>query len=113
MILSFVDNIIRLQTMKALMHVFEANRAGYTLLETRISNEVDDASDEGTLFRANSMAAKLFANYVRMTSLQYLWLTLVTSVNTINDNAIEAFGAVGEGFWIHTLRSPSIDTNRR
>lgn len=85
------------------MRVFEANKAGYKLLETRITIEVGEASDEGTLFRANSMAAKLFANYVRMTSLQYIWLTLVTSINSINDNALETFGTDdGFAFFLNT-----------
>ena len=74
------------------MRVFEANRQGYQLLERRISDEVEAADEEGTLVRANSIAAKLFGTYVRMTSLPYCWFTLVTSVNSLNDNALEAFG---------------------
>jgi hypothetical protein len=77
---------------KAVMRVFEANHRGYQLLERRISDEVEAADEEGTLFRANSIAAKLFGTYVRMTSLPYCWFTLVTSVNSLNDNALEAFG---------------------
>ncbi|ELR10938.1 GTPaseactivator protein for Ras-like GTPase [Acanthamoeba castellanii str. Neff] len=82
---------------KAVMRVFEANHRGYQLLERRISDEVEAADEEGTLFRANSIAAKLFGTYVRMTSLPYCWFTLVTSVNSLNDNALEAFGDEQEG----------------
>jgi hypothetical protein len=74
------------------MRVYEANGKGYRLLEQRISDEVAAADEEGTLFRANSVAAKLFGAYVRMTSLPYLWFMLVTSVNSLNDNALESFG---------------------
>jgi hypothetical protein len=81
------------QVCKAVMRVFEANNQGYNLLERRISDEVAMADDEGTLFRANSIAAKLFGSYVRMTSLPFIWYTLVASVNSLNDNAIEAFGS--------------------
>jgi hypothetical protein len=81
------------QVCKAVMRVFEANNQGYSLLERRISDEVAMADDEGTLFRANSIAAKLFGSYVRMTSLPFIWYTLVASVNSLNDNAIEAFGS--------------------
>jgi hypothetical protein len=84
---------VGLQACKAVMRVFEANNQGYNLLERRISDEVAMAGDEGTLFRANSIAAKLFGSYVRMTSLPFIWYTLVTSVNSLNDNAIEAFGS--------------------
>lgn len=77
---------------KALMVVFEAHHLGFELLEVRITEEVAAASDEGTLFRANSLAAKLFACYVRLVALPYLFFTLVTSVNSLNDNAKESFG---------------------
>jgi hypothetical protein len=77
---------------KAVMCIYEAHHQGFELLEQRITHEVGVASDEGTLFRANSLAAKLFAAYVRMVALPYLWATLVTSVNSLNDNAAEAFG---------------------
>jgi hypothetical protein len=77
---------------KAVMCIYEAHHQGFEVLEQRITHEVSVASDEGTLFRANSLAAKLFAAYVRMVALPYLWATLVTSVNSLNDNAAEAFG---------------------
>jgi hypothetical protein len=81
---------------KAVMCIYEAHHQGFELLEQRITHEVSVASDEGTLFRANSLAAKLFASYVRMVALPYLWATLVTSVNSLNDNAAEAFGQEGQ-----------------
>lgn len=52
--------------------------------------EVDRADEEGTLFRANSAAAKMFTFYMRMISLKYLWHVLVLSVRALNDNAIES-----------------------
>jgi hypothetical protein len=86
------------------MRVFEANHQGYHLLERRITDEVAMADDEGTLFRANSIAARLFGTYVRMTSLPFIWKMLVTSVNALNDNALEAFGSE-QGPYLSSLRS--------
>jgi hypothetical protein len=78
---------------KAVMCVFESNHLGYQILEQRISREVESAGDAGTLFRSNSLSARMFSFYVRMMAMPYLWWTLVTSVNSLNDNAIETFGA--------------------
>jgi hypothetical protein len=83
------------QVAKALMRVYEFQQRGYELIERQISKEVAIASDEGTLFRANSLAAKLFASYVRMIALPFTWFMLVTSVNSINDNAVDSFGDDG------------------
>lgn len=79
------------------MRIYEAHHKGYELLEQRISKEVQESYQEGTLFRSNSIAAKLFSSYVRMSALPYIWFTLVTSINSINDNAIESFGLESQG----------------
>lgn len=81
---------------KAVMCVFESNQLGYQILEQRISREVEAAPDAGTLFRSNSLSVRMFSFYVRMVGLQYLWFTLVTSVHSLNDNAVESFGAESE-----------------
>jgi hypothetical protein len=70
------------------MRVAQSKNKGCELLGARISHEVASASDEGTLFRANSAAPKLFATLVRIVALQYIWHTLVLQVNLLNDNAI-------------------------
>jgi hypothetical protein len=77
------------------MRVYEFQQRGYELIERQISKEVAMASDEGTLFRANSLAAKLFSSYVRMIAMPFTWFMLVTSVNSINDNAVDSFGDEG------------------
>jgi hypothetical protein len=79
-----------LQAAKAVVRLFEANQQGGALLLRRISFEIELASEESTLFRANSVAAKMYTAYVKMVGLRYLWHTLVLSVHSINDRAIEA-----------------------
>lgn len=79
------------------MCVFEANHQGYAILTARISAEIEAAPNAGTLFRSNSLAARMFSYYVRMSALQYLWYTLVTSVHSLHDNAQETFGSSGSG----------------
>jgi hypothetical protein len=77
------------QVCRDLMRVAQSKNKGCELLAARISHEVALASDEGTLFRANSAAPKLFSTFVRLVALPYLWHTLVIAVNMINANAIE------------------------
>jgi hypothetical protein len=62
----------------------------YNFVAHSITHEVDIADEEGTLFRANSTAAKLFTQYMRMIALRYLWHVLVVSLHSLNDNAREA-----------------------
>jgi hypothetical protein len=71
--------------------VLEDNQKGAELIMASISHEVAKADEEAILFRANSVAAKLFSNYAKMAILRYLWHVLVLSVHSLNDNAIESF----------------------
>jgi hypothetical protein len=52
---------------KAIIRVFEANQQGSAFLIKRISHEIQLATEESTLFRSNSIAAKMYTAYVRMT----------------------------------------------
>ncbi len=85
------------QMAKAIIRVFEANQQGSALMIQRISHEVELATEESTLFRSNSIAAKMYSAYVRMVGLRYLWHTLVLSVHSINDRAFETSGDAAEG----------------
>lgn len=85
------------QTTKSLVRIYGAEGRALELLLSRISYEVEEANDEGTLFRANSAAAKMFGSYIRMAGLKYLWHVLVLPINTLNDNAIETSGGDSSG----------------
>lgn len=76
---------------RSLMRVLDAHGKGFNFIAGCISWEVAEASDEGTLFRSNSNATKLFSYYMKMIGLKYLWHVLVLSVHSLNDNANETF----------------------
>lgn len=71
------------------MRVLAGQYQAYNFIARTIAIEVSDADEEGTLFRSNSAAAKLFTMYMRMTSLRYLWQILVLAVHSLNDNALD------------------------
>jgi hypothetical protein len=50
----------------------DAHGKGFNFIAGCISWEVAEASDEGTLFRSNSNATKLFSYYMKMIGLKYL-----------------------------------------
>ncbi len=54
------------------MRVLDAHGKGFNFIAGCISWEVAEASDEGTLFRSNSNATKLFSYYMKMIGLKYL-----------------------------------------
>lgn len=83
---------------RSLLRVLEDNDTkGAQLVMEMVTYEVGKASDVGTLFRANSAAVKLFSLYMKMAALRYLWHTLVLSVHSLNDAALEAHGLNEDG----------------
>src|SRR5690348_5024233 len=69
---------------KAMVFIFYAHDKALELINHRISAEVLDAvltETEGTLFRSNSSAPKLYSNFIRIVGLKYLWHTLVLAVH--------------------------------
>jgi hypothetical protein len=77
------------QVYRSLLRVLAGQYQAYNFIARQISIEVESADEEGTLFRSNSAAAKLFTFYMRMIGLKYLWHVLVLSVHSLNDNARE------------------------
>jgi len=74
---------------RALLRVLAGQFQAYNLIARTIKLEVASADEEGTLFRSNSAAAKLFTLYMRMIALKYLFHVLVLSVRSLHDNAID------------------------
>lgn len=105
----WVDGVGGSQLCRWLLRVLEDNgNKGVDLIVAMISQEVARASQAGTLFRANSIAAKLFGVYIKMAALRYLWHTLVLSVHSLNDAAVEASVDDGESSEPPPLRSLSL-----
>jgi hypothetical protein len=75
---------------KAVLRVLAGQFQAYNLVAHSITREVSIADEEGTLFRSNSAAAKLFTLYMRMIALKYTWHVLVLSLHSLNDNARDA-----------------------
>lgn len=71
---------------KSLVYLFEDKNAILNLINWSISKEVE-APDvtEGTMFRQNSLATKLFSHYAKLVSLPYLWHTLALIIHELND----------------------------
>src|SRR4051812_21532920 len=91
-ILEAVDSSALDSLSKSLMFIAQANHGGSEFLSAQIDFEVENSADEGTLFRSNSAAAKLFGIFVRIVGLKYLWHMLVLPINTLNDNALLTAG---------------------
>jgi len=69
----------------ALVYVYESHGRSYNLLEKFISLEVASSDDEGTLFRSDSLAMKLFQPYSRIFGSEWLWNTLALPLNELNN----------------------------
>ncbi len=54
-----------------MLRVLAGQFQAYNLVAHSITREVSIADEEGTLFRSNSAAAKLFTLYMRMIALKY------------------------------------------
>ncbi|ELR25191.1 GTPase-activator protein for Ras family GTPase [Acanthamoeba castellanii str. Neff] len=78
---------------RALLRVLAGQFQAYNLIARTIKLEVASADEEGTLFRSNSAAAKLFTLYMRMIGLKYLFHVLVLSVRSLHDNAVDTNAA--------------------
>jgi hypothetical protein len=81
------------QVYRALLRVLAGQFQAYNLIARTIKLEVASADEEGTLFRSNSAAAKLFTLYMRMIGLKYLFHVLVLSVRSLHDNAVDTNAA--------------------
>jgi hypothetical protein len=77
------------QVYRALLRVLAGQFQAYNFIARTITLEVASADEEGTLFRSNSAAAKLFTLYMKQIALKYLWQVLVLSLHALNDNAVD------------------------
>ncbi|KAL6061578.1 Ras GTPase activating protein ira2 [Balamuthia mandrillaris] len=72
---------------KAILPLFHHQSKALPLILHCITHEVLQSNTETTLFRANSIASKLFTFYSRMIGLPYLWSTLAIAITEMNDVA--------------------------
>ena len=68
---------------KALMYAYERNGKALSLLQSLIEWEVEQCTQEKTLFRSNSAATKCFSVYARMVGLPYLYRVLSPLLNKL------------------------------
>ncbi len=74
---------------KSFVHLYASKGKALPVLLRYIQQEIAaiTADNEGTLFRANSIASKMFKVYSKIEGLPYLWKTLATHVNAIMASA--------------------------
>src|SRR5690606_25402992 len=70
-----------------LITVFQAEQKGVEIINERVEIELSMMSDEQTIFRHNSIAMRLYSNFVKFVALNYLWNMLAVPVNALNQRA--------------------------
>jgi hypothetical protein len=70
---------------RALIYAAYPNAFALDMLIKFIEVEVEDSQEEGELFRASSLACKMYTIYSKVVGVQYLWKTLARSIHTLDD----------------------------
>jgi hypothetical protein len=70
---------------RALIYGSYPNSFALDMLVHFIQTEVTESEVEGELFRASSLACKMYTVYSKVVGVQYLWRTLARSIHTLND----------------------------
>jgi hypothetical protein len=70
---------------RALVYSAYPNSFALDMIVKFIETEVGDSEVEGELFRASSLACKMYTVYSKVVGVQYLWRTLARSIHTLDD----------------------------
>lgn len=70
---------------RALIYVAYSNSFALDMLVKFIEIEVENSMMEGELFRASSIACKMYTIYSKVLGVQYLWKTLARSIHALDE----------------------------
>lgn len=69
---------------KYLVYLFEKHQKMMPLISYAVKSEITGAESAQTLFRANSLASKLFKHYSKMIGCEFLWHRLALILHELN-----------------------------
>eukprot|EP01089_Gocevia_fonbrunei_P001501 TRINITY_DN1138_c0_g1_i1.p1 TRINITY_DN1138_c0_g1~~TRINITY_DN1138_c0_g1_i1.p1 ORF type:complete len:1456 (+),score=163.65 TRINITY_DN1138_c0_g1_i1:50-4417(+) len=97
---------------KSFVYLYADNGRAVELINNFITLEVENSSKEGTLFRSNSMASKMFKTYSKMIGIKYLWKTFSKILNELNYYGSKEKGSDEEDPTSLMTTSMEVDPNK-